>query len=233
MQTETLQRLKSDLERADPTNDALFYDLLKRTVSSLGLFITDIAKALGVEVVDVENWLDGNTTPTIPLRPWVYKYLTKQIITRGEVVSYHATDEYGHKYLFENVSADKFAALANQIAKCGKLLDRVQLSFLPPQMRLSFWVDGVQKEDSTYIEELHYLIAGLGGFPEIRVSSGQSAMVIPLGKKEKHTTKHSFSMGLQHCFVPKDGCALKLGGRCVCSCCLMEKRQTPPKKVAI
>ena len=233
MQTQDLQLLKIDLERADPTNDALFYDLLKRTVSSLGLFIADIAKALGVEAAEVESWLDGNTTPIIPLRPWVYKYLTKQIISHGEVVSYHATDEYGHKYLFEDATADKFASIANQIAKCGKLLDRVQLSFLPPQMRLSFWVDGTHKEDATCIEELHYLITGLGGYPEVRISSGQSALVIPLSKKERGHTKHSFSMGLQHCFVLNDGCALKVGGHCVCPCCLIEKRQALPRKVAI
>jgi hypothetical protein len=229
MKSDDLQQLKIDLAGADPTHDGMFHDLLKRSVSLMGLSISEISKVISLPNSIIEDWIDGNTTPTVALRPWIFKYLIKQIETYGELVSYHALDEYGYKYNFNNATIDHFNSLTYQLSKCGPILQKLQLSYTPPTIRLSFFSDSTSRQDVSCIEELHYLIAGLGGYPVVYIGGSDNAMVIPLSKYEKEGAKHNFSMSIRHCYELKDGCHLAIGGRCVCACCLLEKKELLPK----
>lgn len=232
MQAEYLRQLKLDLGKINPANGKEVDDLLRRTFYLLGLSLNDIAKAVGTTASSVENWIDGYTHPPFLLRTILLKWISKQINSHLELVSYHATDAYGYKYVFDGADEVKLGHLVYQLSKCTKSLERMQLIYAPPQIRLSFFADSIKNESNDAIEELHYLIAGLGGYAEVHIDGGDNALIIPFSDKE---SRSQLSMSLRHCYEVKDGCCLTLEGtnRCWCSCCLYEKKETPPKLVNV
>lgn len=230
-----LQQLLKDVDNADPTNDQLFFDLLTRAFILLNLSVDEIAKTFGQEKQVVLQWLDGETTAAMSIRPWLYKYILKQINHSDVVVSYHATDNYGYIYNFYDVKDNYILSqLCMKLAVCGHLLDRVQISYMPPKLRLSFFAENIASHLSKEpLEELHYLISKLDGQSEVHMSGGNNAMIIPLSKKEKEV-KDTISLVVRHCYELKDGCHIEVGGRCVCACCLLDKagQKTPIKELA-
>lgn len=230
MQTEDLRQLKLDLGKTNPTNGKEVDNLLRRSFYLLGLSLNDIAKAVGTTATSVENWIDGYTNSPNVLRLQIFKWISKQINMHTELVSYHATDTYGYKYVFDDANEIKLSHLTYQLSKCSKLLERMQLIYSPPQIRLSFFVNDTTQESVDVIEELHYLIAGLGGYAEVHIDGGDNAIVLPFAEKEKEN-KPQLSMSLRHCYEVKDGCCVLLEGtnRCWCSCCLYEKQEPKPK----
>lgn len=229
MISDEMKALKHQLENEDPANDQVFFDLVGHSIKLLGLPTNDVAKALGVSVKVVEGWYQRTTPATFALRPWVYRYFIKQITLRNEITSYHASDDYGYKYHFDSVDSFQLSKLTIKLTVCSRFLDKMQLSYAPPKMRLSFFTDSTKGGDYAPIEELHHLIAEMGGYPEVHIKSGEDAVVIPLTKKEKSEPKSELQLSTRHCYELKDGCRLQEpNGRCSCSCCLLEKVAAVP-----
>jgi hypothetical protein len=80
MEREELTKLREDLEAASksPTDDALFHELVERSLRLLMLPDLEFAKLVGTNRSSINRWKNGKNAPHLAVRPRVYGLLLKR-----------------------------------------------------------------------------------------------------------------------------------------------------------
>jgi hypothetical protein len=80
MESEELRKLREDLEAASKsaTDDAMFHELVERSLRLLMLPDLDFAKLVGTNRSSINRWKNGKNAPHPAVRPRVYALLLKR-----------------------------------------------------------------------------------------------------------------------------------------------------------